>query len=87
MRSIRSNAVWLRKLARVLRRPVVGYVTELRHAYALWSWWRQLLALARLAPPARAALPATAVTFKSGRPIPAASYCVDRSVDGVLAPR
>jgi hypothetical protein len=73
--SIWSNAFWLRRLARMLHRPVVGYVTELRHAFALWSWWRQLLPLAGVAPPAKAALPATAIRFRAGHRIPRASYC------------
>jgi pimeloyl-ACP methyl ester carboxylesterase len=76
MCTIRSNAYWLRRLSRILHHPVTGYVTELRHAVALWDWWRQLLALAHLAP-AEGALPATPVTFRAGRPIPSASYCGD----------
>ena len=74
MCSARSNAFWLRRLAGILHRPVNGYVTGLRHAFALWDWWRQLLALAGLAP-AVGALPATEVAFHGGRPIPYASYC------------
>jgi len=79
MCSMRSNAYWLRRLSRIVHHPVLGYVTELRHAVALWDWWRQLLALAKLAP-ATGALPATAVTFRAGRPISSASYCSDASV-------
>ena len=79
MCSLRSNAYWLRRLSRVVHHPVLGYVTELRHAVALWDWWRQLLALAKLAP-AMGALPATAITFQAGRPISSASYCSDASV-------
>jgi len=74
MCSLRSNAFWLRRLARIVHRPVTGYVTQLRHAFALWDWWRQLLALARLAP-SEGSLPAIAVTFRAGRPIPRSSYC------------
>ena len=74
MCSMRSNAFWLRRLAHILHRPVPGYVTGLRHAFALWDWWRQLLALAGLAP-AASSLPATEVLFNGGRPIPDASYC------------
>lgn len=74
MCSIRSNAYWLRRLARILHRPVTGYVTQLPHAVALWDWWRQLLALSALTPPS-GALPATAITFRPGQPIPARSYC------------
>jgi pimeloyl-ACP methyl ester carboxylesterase len=74
MCAIRSNAFWMRRLAEILHRPTIGYVTELRHAVALWDWWRQLLPLAGLAP-ARGSLPATAITFRAEHPIPAASYC------------
>lgn len=74
MCSTRSNAFWLRRLAHILHRPVAGYVTNLRHAFALWDWWRQLLALAGLAPPS-GSLPATVVLFHGGRRIPHASYC------------
>jgi pimeloyl-ACP methyl ester carboxylesterase len=78
MCSIRSNAFWLRRLARILHRPVPGYVTGLRHAFALWDWWRQLLPLAGLAPSA-GTFPATEVVFQGERPIPHASYCRPRS--------
>jgi hypothetical protein len=78
MCGMRSNAFWLRRLAQILRRPVAGYVTGLRHAVALWDWWRQLLALAGLAPGA-GAFPATQVDFRGGLPIPDASYCGPRS--------
>lgn len=74
MCSMRSNAFWLRQLAHILHRPVAGYVTGLRHAFALWDWWRQLLALAGLAPTA-GSFPATDVLFRGGRPLPDASYC------------
>jgi hypothetical protein len=78
MCSMRSNAFWLRRLAHVLDRPVAGYVTGLRHPFALWDWWPQLLALAGLAP-AESSLPAAHVLFHGGRPIPRASYCRPRS--------
>ena len=74
MCSIRSNAFWLRRLASILHRPVTGYVTQLPHAVALWDWWRQLLALSALTP-SSGTLPATAITFRPERPIPARSYC------------
>jgi pimeloyl-ACP methyl ester carboxylesterase len=69
-----ANAFWLRRLARLLHRPVTGYVTRLRHATALWDWWRQLLALAGLATAERP-LPATAFRFRAGTPIQPGSYC------------
>jgi len=75
MCSREANALWLRRLARILHRPVTGYVTTLPHAYALWYWWPQLLSLARLAPPARRRLPATAVVLHAGHPIPGDSLC------------
>lgn len=74
MCAVRSNALWLRRLAALLHRPTIGYVTELRHAVALWDWWRQLLALAGIAP-ASGSLPAAAITFRAARPIPASSHC------------
>lgn len=72
--SLMANAQWLSRLATVLRRPVTGYVTHLRHAYALWDYGRGLLGLAGLwaaAPPRTA----HAVSFEPGREPPAGSYC------------
>lgn len=80
MCSVGSNAVWLWRLARLLHHPVTGYVTELRHAFALWDWWRQLLALAALAPPTKGTFPAAAISFRAGRSIPSASHCDPASV-------
>lgn len=74
MCSLHSNAFWLRRLARILHRPVIGYVTQLRHAYALWYWWPQLLGLARLAP-VTGRLPVVAVVLRAGHAIPPGSYC------------
>lgn len=84
MCSMRSNAYWLQRLARILHHPVTGYVTELRHAVALWDWWRQLLALAALAP-AKGTLPATAITFRAGHPIPSVSYCSAATASAIAA--
>jgi pimeloyl-ACP methyl ester carboxylesterase len=69
-----ANSFWLRRLSRLLHRPVTGYVTRLQHATALWDWWRQLLALAGLAT-TRHPLPATAFLFRAGKPIQPGSYC------------
>jgi pimeloyl-ACP methyl ester carboxylesterase len=69
-----ANALWLRRLAHLLHRPVTGYVTRLRHAAALWYWWRQLLALAGLATTAHD-LPASPFTFRQGEPLLPGSYC------------
>jgi pimeloyl-ACP methyl ester carboxylesterase len=85
MCSPRSNAVWLRALARILHRPVTGYVTQLRHAFALWDWWRQLLALATLAP-AEDTLPATPIIFRADQPIPPASYCHQSAAPEAIGP-
>jgi hypothetical protein len=72
--SLAANARWLGQLATRLDAPVTGYVTHLRHAYALWYYGRGLLGLAGLwtAPPPRTA---NALTFKPGRPPPKLSYC------------
>jgi pimeloyl-ACP methyl ester carboxylesterase len=69
-----ANAFWLRRLSRILHRPVTGYVTRLQHARALWDWWRQLLALAGLTT-TRDPLPAAAYRFRAGEAIRAGSYC------------
>ncbi len=69
-----ANALWLRRLAQLLHRPVTGYVTQLRHATALWDWWLQLLALAGLTT-TRHGLPATAFTFQQGKALSPGSYC------------
>jgi hypothetical protein len=72
--SAAANAQWLAALATTLGGPVTGYVTGLRHAYALWDYGRGLLGLAGLweAPPPRTA---RAVTFAPGASPPAGSFC------------
>jgi hypothetical protein len=70
-----ANARWLAQLATIVGRPVVGYVTELPHAHALWYRGRSVLGLAgigRASPP----LPARRVRFQPDMPAPAGSYCV-----------
>jgi len=69
-----ANSQWLSDLAAVLGRPVAGYVTQLPHAHALWSFGQSLLALANLAPSPRP-LPARKFTFRPGGPVPAGSDC------------
>jgi pimeloyl-ACP methyl ester carboxylesterase len=69
-----ANSQWLTDLAGVLGRPVTGYVTQLPHAHALWSFGPSLLALANLAPAPRP-LPARALVFRPGAPVPAGSDC------------
>ena len=69
-----ANARWLGQLATIAQRPVPGYVTELKHAHALWDHGRSVLRLAgvgRTAPP----LPARRVLFQPGAAIPVDSYC------------
>jgi pimeloyl-ACP methyl ester carboxylesterase len=72
--SLAANAQWLSQLATTSGQPVTGYVTHLRHAYALWDYGRGLLGLAGLmtASPPRTA---RAVTFRPGQPPPQGSYC------------
>ena len=72
--SLTANAQWLSQLATLSGTPVTGYVTHLRHAYALWDYGRGLLGLAGLwaaAPPRTA----QAVSFRPGQPPPQGSYC------------
>ena len=72
--SLTANAQWLSQLATMLGKPVTGYVTHLRHAYALWDYGRGLLGLAGLW---AAAPPRTAqqVSFTPGGQPPDGSYC------------
>ena len=72
--SVSANARWLRDLAIRLRRPVIGYVTQMRHAEALRNWWREVLALVGLDRPDRS-LPARAFAFSPAAQAPRASYC------------
>lgn len=69
-----ANAQWLSDLAGVLGRPVTGYVTQLRHAHALWNFGQGLLAVAGLAKAPRP-LPARQVVFAPGGGVPPGSYC------------
>ena len=70
-----ANARWLARLATMLDRPVTGYVSQLRHAYALWDHGRGVLQLADIhatGPP----LPARSVQFRPHAGPPQGSYCV-----------
>jgi len=72
-----ANAHWLSRLANVSGRPVTGYVTHLRHAFALWDHGRGVIQLAGIhaaGPP----LPARAVPFRPHAGVPRGSYCVWR---------
>lgn len=70
-----ANARWLARLATISHRPVTGYVTQLRHAYALWDHGRGVLQLAAIqatGPP----LPARSVQFRPDVRPPRSSYCL-----------
>lgn len=70
-----ANARWLAELAAIRGHSVTGYVTKLRHAYALWDHGRGVLQLAGIhasGPP----LPARPVEFRPNAVVPQGSYCV-----------
>lgn len=69
-----ANAQWLADLARLVGRPVTGYVTQLPHAHALWSRGRGLLALAGIAR-SDVQVPARRVVFRPDGRVPAGSFC------------
>jgi len=69
-----ANAQWLASLAKILDRPVIGYVTGLPHAHALWDRGQGLLTLAGVAATTRPLL-AKAITFRPGAAPPPGSYC------------
>ena len=69
-----ANAEWLTELAGLLGRPVTGYVTQMRHAHALWDRGREALALAGIGSGTRV-FAARPVLFSSGAPVPPDSYC------------
>lgn len=69
-----ANAQWLADLARLLGRPVTGYVTRLPHAHALWHRGPGLLARAGIAP-ATVELSAQRVIFRPDGRVPAGSFC------------
>ena len=72
--SLTANATWLAALASKLGRPVTGYVTQMRHAHALWDRGMGLMQLA-LGPNGGKPLDAKVVTFQPGAAAPAGSYC------------
>ena len=74
--SLQANATWIAALASKLGQPVTGYVTQLRHAHALWDRGMGLMQLA-LGPNGGKPLEARAVTFWPRTPPPAGSYCTD----------
>lgn len=72
--SVTANAQWLSDLATTLGRPVVAYVTELAHAYALWDYGQGLLGLAGFGS-ARPPATARTLTFEPHAPPPPGSVC------------
>jgi hypothetical protein len=76
-----ANAHWLARLSSAVGRPVTGYVTQLRHAYALWDHGRGVLQLAGI-PAGGPPLPARAVRFRPRAGVPAGSYCVFHPASG-----
>ncbi len=72
-----ANARWLAQLATILGRPVSGYVTELKHAHALWDHGPGVLRLAGIQTTGPS-LPARTVRFRPHRGAPRGSYCVWR---------
>ncbi len=72
--SLAANATWLAALATRLGRPVTGYVTEMRHAHALWDRGMGLMQLA-IGRNDGKPLHARAVTFLPGAPAPSGSAC------------
>jgi pimeloyl-ACP methyl ester carboxylesterase len=69
-----AHAQWLSELAGLLGRPVVGYVTQMQHAHALWDRGREVLALAGVASGNRPFVP-TRMLFRPGRAPQPGSYC------------
>lgn len=69
-----AHALWLAELAGLLGRPVVGYVTQMQHAHALWDRGREVLALAGVGSGRRPFVPAE-VLFRPGQAPPPGSYC------------
>lgn len=69
-----ANAQWLAELARLLGRPVNGYVTQLPHAHALWFRGHGLLQLAGIAH-ADVQVPARRFVFKPNGRVPPGSFC------------
>ena len=72
-----ANARWLAQLAAVRGRPVNGYVTELKHAHALWDYGRGVLRLAGIHTTGPS-LPARTLRFRPHSGVPQGSYCVWR---------
>jgi pimeloyl-ACP methyl ester carboxylesterase len=72
--SMAAHAEWLAELAGLLRRPVVGYVTQMQHAHALWDRGREVLALAGVGSADRPFTP-TRMLFRPDQTPPSSSYC------------
>jgi hypothetical protein len=72
--SFDANARWLAQLAAIRGRAVTGYVTTLRHAFALWDHGRGVLQLAGIHA-GGPTLPARRVRFRPNAAVPQGSYC------------
>jgi pimeloyl-ACP methyl ester carboxylesterase len=70
-----ADAKWLSELATLLGRPLVGYVSRMKHADALRNWGEHLLALAGVGPTFKTPLPAHAFTFTPRQTPTRGSYC------------
>jgi pimeloyl-ACP methyl ester carboxylesterase len=70
-----ADAKWVAQLAGLAGRPLVAYVTQMKHADVLRDWGEHLLGLAHIGPAFTTPLPARAVTFRPGHAAPAGSYC------------
>ncbi len=69
-----AHAEWLAELAGLLRRPILGYVTQMQHAHALWDRGREVLALAGVGSADRPFTP-TRMLFRPDQTPPSSSYC------------
>jgi pimeloyl-ACP methyl ester carboxylesterase len=69
-----ANAQWLANLATVTGSPITAYVTEMKHAHALWDRGQGLLQLAGISTNGKPLL-ARPVIFEPHRPAPPDSYC------------
>lgn len=69
-----ADALWMSRLATLLGRPLVAYVTQLAHGDAVLHWSESLSILAGLHA-GKSGLPGRPITFRPGAGIPADSYC------------
>jgi hypothetical protein len=69
-----ADAQWLAELARLLGRPLTGYVTHMRHAHALWDRGQGLLRLAGITATGKPLFAHPIIFTPDGR-VPPGSYC------------